>query len=80
MDKIEAIEKIKALFSAYKTIEEADITRLQALNKGKLYELYVLSELIRYLTRRKCKVLFQGSNLTFKAAPGKINSADPHFH
>ena len=79
MDKNKAIEKIEALFSVYKTLEQADTTHLQGLDKGKLYELYVLSELICDLKQRGCKLLFQGSSIVFKAAAGKIKAADPHF-
>ena len=79
MDKKEATEKIEAIFSAYKKLEAADTAHLQGLDKGKLYELYVLSELVCDLKRRRCKLAFQGSSIVFKAAPGKIKATDPHF-
>ena len=79
MDKKEAIEKIEAIFSTYKKLEAADTTHLQGLDKGKLYELYVLSDLVCDLKRRGCKLAFQGTSIVFKAAPGKIKAADPHF-
>ena len=79
MDKKEAIEKIESIFSTYKKLEAADTTHLQGLDKGKLYELYVLAELVRDLKRRHCKLAFLGSSIVFKAAPGKIKAADPHF-
>ena len=79
MDRKEAIEKIEAIFSTYKKLEAADTDHLQGLDKGKLYELYVLSELVCDLKRRHCKLAFQGSSIVFKAAPGKIKDADPHF-
>ena len=79
MGKDEAVEKIEALFSAYKTLEAADTAHLEGLGKGKLYELYVLSELVRDLKQRGCVLAFRGSNIVFKAAPGKIKTSDPHF-
>ena len=79
MDKDTAVAAIEALFSAYKTLEAADSAHLQGLDKGKLYELYVLSELIRDLKKRGCKLCFNGSDIVFKAAPGKVKKSDPHF-
>lgn len=79
MDKDEAIAKIEDLFSAYATLEAADSAHLHGLDKGKLYELYVLSELVHDLELRGCTMEFRGSNIVFKAAPGKIKSSDPHF-
>lgn len=79
MNKEEAISKIEALFSTYKTLEAADSSHLQGLNDGKLYELYVLSELVCDLKKRGCGMVFQGSSIVFKAAPGKIKASDPHF-
>ena len=60
-------------------LEEADTTHLQGLDKGKLYELYVLSELVCDLKKRGCRMVFQGSSIVFKASPGKIKTSDPHF-
>ena len=79
MDKIQAIHRIEAVFSRYKTLRTKDTAHLQALDKGKLYELYVLSDVVRDLVRRRFKVAFSGSVITFKAAPGKIKGSDPHF-
>ena len=79
MNKTHAIHRIEAVFSRYKTLRSKDSAHLQALNKGKLYELYVLSELVLNLTSRGCQLAFSGSNIEFKAAPGKINPSDPHF-
>lgn len=79
MDKDEAIAEIEALFSDYATLEAADAAHLHGLDKGKLYELYVLSELVRHLKQRGCRLAFRGLNLVFKAAPGKIKASDPHF-
>ena len=79
MDKDETIARIEAAFSSYKKLEEKDAAHMQALNKGKLYELYVLSELVLHLRRRGCRLIFRGPNLVFKAAPGRIKSSDPHF-
>ena len=79
MNKDEAIGKIEALFASYIALEEADSSHLQGLDRGKLYELYVLSELVCHLKQRGCRMGFQGSSIVFKAAPGKIKASDPHF-
>ena len=80
MDKSHAIRRIEAVFSRYKTLRSKDSAHLQALDKGKLYELYVLSELVRDLNSRGFQLAFWGSDIAFKAAPGKIKPSDPHFH
>lgn len=79
MDKTQAIHRIEAVFSQYKALRSKDTAHLQAFDKGKLYELYVLSDLVRDLTGRGFKVAFLGSDIVFKAAPGKIKGSDPHF-
>lgn len=79
VDKDTAVAAIEALFSTYKTLEANDSAHLQGLDKGKLYELYVLSELVCDLKSRGCKLWFKGSNIVFKAAPGKVKVSDPHF-
>ena len=57
----------------------ADQELLSSLNQGKLYELYVLSNLVGELANRGCGLQFSGNNIKFKAAPGKIKLNDPHF-
>lgn len=43
MDKAAASKEINNIFSAYKKITPTDRKIVNALKKGKLYELYVLS-------------------------------------
>jgi hypothetical protein len=71
---------IKNIFAQYKSqITTASAGVMQALNDGKLYELFVLSEVVDDLSKRGCIVSFVGSSLKFKAGPGKIKNGDPHF-
>jgi len=79
MDRDEAESQIIALFEQYTKVTPADEALLTALSDGKLYEMYVLSELVTNLTRRGCRLTFHGSSLKFKAGPGKIKISDPHF-
>lgn len=79
MDRNEAIRRIEAIFSAYKKLQAKDSTLLTALDKGKLYELYVLSQLLLDLRSRGFRLAFVGHSIDFKAAPGKIKTSDSHF-
>ena len=80
MDKDEAIKAIEALFQAYNgsftTQDEQDV---RDLSKGKLYELFVLAEVVDALALRGCTLQFRGASLKFKASPGKLKATDPHF-
>ena len=79
MNKSKAIRDIQSIFRRFKALTPVDRTLLSGLNDGKLYELYVLSELLLDLQRRGCQCRFIGKTLKFKAAPGKIKLNDPHF-
>ena len=79
MIRSQAVNQIQAVFANYKAIRSSDRVLLQALSTGKLYELYVLSELVVDLQNRGCYLSFVGQTLAFKGAPGKINNSDPHF-
>lgn len=79
MDFDEARDEISEIFSGYKTLLPSDHTLLYALNKGKLYELYVLSQLVIELRCRGCVLSFVGTNIKFKSSPGQIKLSDPHF-
>ena len=68
-----------AVVSKYKQLRSSDTSYLEALDKGKLYEIYVLSQLVMDLSRRGFRLAFSHSSLIFKGAPGKINANDPHF-
>ena len=79
MDKSQAIDAITSVFRRYRRLTPTDQWLLSALDQGKLYELYVLSELLIDLRRRGFLLRFCGQTLKFKQAPGKIKVADPHF-
>ena len=84
MDKSKAIKDIQSIFRQFKVLKPSDRAFLSSLNDGKLYELYVLSELVLDLRRHGFQLRFVGgtpkaNTLKFKAAPGKIKLSDPHF-
>lgn len=79
MNRQAAMSDIQSIFSKYKTISTTDIQLLQAMTDGKLYELFVLSDVIESLSQRGFSLTFKGSSLKFKASPGQIKLADPHF-
>jgi len=80
MNRDDAEDAILKLFAQYSTqAATAGPAVLKALSDGKLYEMYVLSELVTDLVNRGCQLVFCGTTLKFKAAPGKIKSSDPHF-
>ena len=80
IDKSQAINAITSVFQRYRLLIPTDQGLLSALDQGKLYELYVLSELVIDLRRRGFLLRFCGRTLKFKQAAGKIKVADPHFH
>jgi hypothetical protein len=79
MDRAAAIKRIQSIFAAYKARQPTDRQLLKALKNGKLYELYVLSQVIQELATRGFKLTFKGQSLLFKASPGKIKTSDSHF-
>ena len=80
MDKSQAINAITSIFGRYRRLTPTDQGLLSALSLGKLYELFVLSELLIDLRHRGFFIHFvAGPTLKFKASPGKIKLADPHF-
>ena len=79
MNKSQAIADIVSIFQRYRTLTPSDRDVLDAFNQGKLYELYVLSELLVDLRNRGCELQFTAQTLRFKGAPGRIRTEDPHF-
>lgn len=79
MDRAAAIAAIQTLFANYRAAQSSDASLLQALADGKLYELYVLSDLVSELATRGFGVSFVGTSLKFKGSPGMIKANDPHF-
>lgn len=79
MDRSAAIAEIQRLFGLYRSARPGDQATLQALTDGKLYELYVLSEVVDTLAQRGFSLAFPFTSLNFKSSPGKIKLSDPHF-
>ena len=79
MNKARVINQILAIFSQYKQLLPSDNNLLNALSKGKLYEVYVLSQMLKNLSRRGFQLAFHHQHIKFKGAPGQIKPTDPHF-
>lgn len=80
MNKQDAADEIEAIFDQFNAIITSSTNaEFAALAKGKLFELYVLSQVLTDLHGRGCGIRFRGSSLKFKAAPGLIKLSDPHF-
>jgi hypothetical protein len=81
MNKTAAKLAIKSLFKRYGASRSASIKNLGKASIGKVYELYVLAELLRELRSRGYLITFSnpGSTLKFKAGPGLLKQQDPHF-
>ena len=79
MDRKSASTKIKSIFASYRKANSHDARLLTALSNGKLYELFVLSELVGQLKARGFALRFRGTSIKFKGSPGAIKLGDPHF-
>src|SRR5580698_6136892 len=81
MNRTQAIAEIQKIFGSYKALTPADRRLLKDLRnrKGKLYELFVLAQLVVNLRTRGFQIFFKGTSLKFKASPGAIKTSDPHF-
>lgn len=79
MNKSQAVADIKAVFGAYTAISGRANARLRKLKSGKLYELWVLSEVVQDLRARGFSLVFKGRTLKFKGGPGQIKTSDGHF-
>ena len=89
--RADAATEIQRIFSAYRAAQSTDAGMLAALTDGKLYELYVLSQVVTDLAGRGFTLRFVPSSaptgptaathstLKFKASPGMIKSTDSHF-
>ncbi|HEX5182010.1 MAG TPA: hypothetical protein VFW19_02540 [Allosphingosinicella sp.] len=85
-----AKKTIKAVFANYRRRQPTDGKMLSTLQDGKLYELFVLSQLVVDLNGRGFTLHFVPSptpsgaaaghsTLKFKGSPGKIKATDSHF-
>lgn len=79
MNRAAAIAEINRIFGIYRTLSSADMALLNGFPKGKLYELFVLSDLLQDLVARGFSITFNGTTIKFKASPGSATTNDPHF-
>jgi len=79
MDRKAAEAEIKSVFSNYKIVTASDDKTLKSMTNGKVYELFVLAEIIERLDSNGYQMNFVGSNIKFKGSPGLLKQSDPHF-
>ncbi len=81
MNRVNAEAAILSVFSAYGIARSAIPAGASSYVRGKVYELYVLTLVIRYLRRLGYGVSFSHPRGTvqFKASAGLLKASDPHF-
>jgi hypothetical protein len=81
MNCAEAEKAIKSVFSAYRAQQSSSVTAIAGSSHGKVYELWVLAQLLQELRQRHYNITYShpGQPIAFKAAPGLLKQADPHF-
>lgn len=81
MNKTNAKRRIRSLFGSYKgVLHRPERAWLNGLTKGKVYELYCLSNVVESLrVDYGYTMRFVGSSIVFKMKGGPIRPADPHF-
>jgi hypothetical protein len=81
MDRVKAEAKIKAVFSKFGVLSMKIPSGTTSSVDGKVYELYVLAELLDELNSRGFAITFSnpGGKLKFKAKGGYVIQSDPHF-
>ncbi len=80
IDKISAKSRIVKIFKSYKALTIEDRTAIAKLKSGKIYEVFVLAELIQKLSYFGYAISFAGTTLKFKAKGGPVKQSDPHFN
>lgn len=79
MNKARARRAIESILAALHTFTCQDKLYLRTLPQGKLYELYVLADLLRHLRGRGFNIRCAGASIHFKQAPGRLYMNDTHF-
>lgn len=79
MNRSNAIKDIQKIFARYRAALPRDKKQLLALSDGKLYELFVLSDVLKKLAARGFNIRFVGTTLKFKGGPGMVKLSDAHF-
>lgn len=80
MNIAEAINQIKAVFKTYAKKGLIQKDWLKNADKGKVYELYCLSQVVRELsTSFGYTLVFKGKNVEFQSKPGHVHMHKPHF-
>lgn len=82
MNRANAENRIKNIFRIYKAAQSDTVKHISTKSHGKVYELYVLSELLKELAQDGCSIKYShpGLSLAFKSAPGLLRQNEPHFN
>lgn len=79
LSSAKAKAEIKSILKTVSGVTKDAMKPISRLKGGKLYELYVLSQLLKELSQRHFQPKFIGPKIKLKASPGEIDLSDPHF-
>lgn len=79
LSSAKAKAEIKSILDTVSGVTKDAMKPIGQLKGGKLYELFVLSQLLKVLRMRGFRPKFIGNKIKLKASPGGINLSDPHF-
>lgn len=79
LSQAKAKAAIKGILKTVTGVTKSAMKPIGRLEGGKLYELFVLSQLLKDLRKRGFRPKFVGDKIKFKASPGEIHLTDPHF-
>ena len=74
-----AEQELQNIIDLYEGRKHPQTREIQKLTRGKLYEFFVLGEVLKELRHRGYRISLQGTVLTLKQGPGKIKLSDTHF-
>lgn len=72
-------QELQSIIDSYEGLKPPQTVEIVALTRGKLYEFFVLGEVLEDLKSRGFNIKLVGTVLTLKQGPGKINPGDSHF-
>lgn len=81
MNRANAEAAIKSIFGTYGVASSTIPAGASSHARGKVYELYVLTQVIRHLRSLGYRIRFSRPRgaVQFKSSPGLLKASDPHF-
>lgn len=81
MNRANAEAAIRSVFGAYGIASSTIPAGASSHARGKVYELYVLTQVIRHLRSLGYRISFSHPSgaVKFKSSPGLLKASDPHF-